>query len=66
VKLLSGDVKVIKVFDGFRVCQMKQELIDENFIPVSETDMIVVFNEDEEEMEDRDMIKLGEIYNVFY
>jgi hypothetical protein len=65
VKLLSGDVKIIQVFEGYRICQMKQELIEEKFVRVSDPDLIFVFNENEEKMEDRDMINFGEIYNVF-
>lgn len=64
IKFLSGDIESIIVFEGYRVSQLKNEMIEE-FIPEARKDLIMVFNEDYEPMIDRDFVNMGEIYSIF-
>ena len=79
VKLLSGDIQSILAFDGYRVSHLKNELVELDFINITDiTDYrligstryydlnrIMVLNEDYEPMADRDTLSMGEIYNIF-
>jgi hypothetical protein len=68
VKLLSGDVHSIDVFEGYRISQLKNELIDINFVDISDypdLNRIIVLDEESGPMSDRDTINTGKIYNIF-
>jgi hypothetical protein len=65
VKLLSGDVKELEVFDGYKASQMKNELIENTFFNVSDPNLLMIFNEENQELEDRDVVYFGNIYNLF-
>jgi len=68
VKLLSGDIQSIEAFDGYRVSHLKNELVDLEFINITDyydLNRIMVLNEDYEPMADRDTVSMGEIYNIF-
>jgi|Laugresu1bdmlbsd_1035121.scaffolds.fasta_scaffold02877_2 hypothetical protein len=65
VKLLSGDVKELQVFDGYKVSQMKNELIENTFFSISDPNLLMIFNEENKELEDRDVVYFGNIYNLF-
>lgn len=67
VKLLSGDIQSIEAFDGYRISHLKNELVDLEFINITDYDLnrIMVLNGDYEPMVDRDTVSMGEIYNIF-
>lgn len=75
VKFLSGDVQAIDIFDGYRVWQLKHELIEDGFIHIYDDynkyneyniSKITVTNEEYETLSDRDILNMGEIYNIYF
>ena len=68
VKLLSGDIQSIEAFDGYRISHLKNELVELEFINITDyydLHRIMVLNGDYEPMADRDTVSMGEIYNIF-
>ena len=67
VQLLSGEVKLIEIFEKYCVYQLKNELIESKIIENQEEDLkkIILFNRFYEEMDEKDICMADEHYYLF-
>jgi hypothetical protein len=67
VRLLSGEVRSFDIFEGYRLYQLKNDMIEQHFIDISDDNLkrIIIFDDSRENMDDMDVIKLGGNYDVF-
>jgi hypothetical protein len=68
IQLLSGHITTIEIFEGYRFSQLKNELIEQKFIDITDypdLKRIQIYDENYEQMNDSEMVSFGHHYCLF-